>query len=110
MRFVFGCLSAAVVAAAVLTVSPATADAKPQCRPNGHLHYGASDSMSTKKSARRDAIASWVSFVDLEYGSAWANFKNARYKSISCRNQEAGWSCNVEANPCRAGNRRSARK
>jgi len=111
MRNVFcSCLSAAVIATGLLTVSPMTANAGQKCRPDGHLHYGASDSMPTRMAARRSAIEAWGSFVALEYGRSWANFRNARLKVMSCQTDEAGWSCNVEANPCRANRIRSVRK
>lgn len=86
-----------------------TAHAK-KCRPAGHLHHGQSSGQPSEEDARRDAIASWASFTALEYGNRWASFRNARYKKVSCYNREAGWTCNVEGNPCMSRRRRSARK
>ncbi len=101
-------MSAATVSALIL-FAPAEASAK-QCRPGGHLHHGVSEGMPSKEDARRSAIASWASFTDLEYGRGWSNFKKARYKTVSCFNKKDGWACSVEANPCKSGRRRSARK
>ncbi len=66
----------------------------------GHYHYG-SGTGGTKKRAEADAIASWASFTDLEYGSAWANFQKAANRRLSCSTGVGGFSCNVEARPCR---------
>lgn len=101
-------MGAALIAATVL-LAPTEASAK-KCRPGGHLHHGTADGMASKSDAKRSAIQSWASFTDLEYGRGWSNFKNARYRKVSCFNREAGWTCNVEANPCRGRVRRSARK
>lgn len=65
-----------------------------------HYHYG-SGSGSSKKAAQANAISSWSSFVDLEYGSAWAMFSKAGSKKISCT-QGSSWECSVEARPCRS--------
>ena len=42
-----------------------------------HYHYG-NGSGATKASAQRDAIGSWQSFTDFEYGSDWARFLEGR--------------------------------
>lgn len=112
MRIASGGLVVISLAVSSLIYSSSNADAagRKSCRPNGHMHYGTSDSQPTKKGAQRAAIAAWSSFTEFEYGAAWASYKYARYKSLSCQNKEAGWSCNVEANPCRATRRRTARK
>lgn len=112
MRTAVSGLVAGCVAVSFLILFPMTADAggRKSCRPDGHLHHGTSDSQPSKKAAQRAAIASWSSFTDFEYGPSWANFKHARYKSISCMSKESGWSCSVEANPCKGSRQRTARK
>jgi len=65
-----------------------------------HYHYG-NGSGSSKAAAQRDAIASWASFTDFEYGSDWARYSKAASKSISCKQSSAGFDCQVEARPCR---------
>lgn len=66
-----------------------------------HFHYG-SGSGSSKRAAQANAVSSWSSFVDLEYGSAWAIFAKAGSKKISCSPGSGGWDCSVEARPCRS--------
>ena len=68
------------------------------CMPD-HSHSGAG-SGSTKAAALADAAANWAGLVDLEYGSAFSHFSRAHGKSISCSNR-GGWSCSVQARPCR---------
>jgi hypothetical protein len=65
-----------------------------------HYHYG-SGTGSTKAAAQRDAIGSWQSFTDFEYGSDWARFSKAVGKRVSCSGSGGGFSCQVEARPCR---------
>ena len=65
-----------------------------------HYHYGNGNG-STKAAAQRDAIASWASFTDFEYGSDWARFGKAAGKSMSCSQSGGGFSCQVEARPCK---------
>lgn len=65
-----------------------------------HWHYG-SGSGATKAAAEREAIGSWQSFTDFEYGSDWARFSRAVAKRISCSQSAGGFSCQVEARPCR---------
>lgn len=65
-----------------------------------HYHYG-SGSGSTKAAAQKDAIGSWQSFTDFEYGSDWARFSKAVAKRVSCSESGSGYSCQVEARPCR---------
>ncbi|MGI9406683.1 MAG: hypothetical protein ACR2O4_09965 [Hyphomicrobiaceae bacterium] len=112
MRIVPACLGVALFAASLLTITTTDADAgsRKNCRPGGHLHHGVSDSKPTKQSARQSAIEAWSNFTEFEYGAGWGNFKNARYKSVSCFQKEAGWACSVEGNPCKAGRTRSAKK
>jgi len=70
------------------------------CMPD-HAHYG-SGSGSSRGAALADAAANWAGLVDIEYGSAFSHFSLARGKSISC-SRSGGWSCSVEARPCRRG-------
>ncbi|MGE0023097.1 MAG: hypothetical protein AB7S70_05625 [Hyphomicrobium sp.] len=65
-----------------------------------HWHYGNGEGR-TKAAAQRDAIGSWQSFTDFEYGSDWARFNKAVAKKISCSQSGSGFSCQVEARPCR---------
>jgi predicted Fe-S protein YdhL (DUF1289 family) len=65
-----------------------------------HWHYGNGNGR-TKAEAQRDAIGSWQSFTDFEYGSVWARFSNAAAKRVSCSQSGSGYSCQVEARPCR---------
>jgi hypothetical protein len=65
-----------------------------------HYHYG-NGTGSTKAAAQRDAISSWASFTDFEYGSDWARFGKAIGKRISCSGSAGSYSCQVEARPCR---------
>lgn len=66
-----------------------------------HWHYGSSGVQSSKRAAQRTAIRSWQDFTDLEYGSTWARYSVARSKKMSCSASSSGWSCDVEARPCR---------
>ncbi len=66
-----------------------------------HTHYATSTGAPDKKTATAEAVASWQSFTDLEYGSDWASFSKATAKRISCQNLARGWSCDVQARPCR---------
>jgi len=70
------------------------------CMPE-HYHSG-SGSGSSKTAALADAAADWAGLVDLEYGSAFSHFSRAHGKSVSCSNS-GGWSCSVQARPCRLG-------
>jgi hypothetical protein len=102
-----------VVAAFTASIAPALAQSETgfasmhtQARVKGklcmteHYHYG-SGSGSTKALAQRDAIGSWQSFTDFEYGSVWARFNNAEAKKVSCSQSGGSFSCQVEARPCR---------
>lgn len=70
------------------------------CMPD-HFHTGAG-SGATKAAAMRDAEGNWAGLVDFEYGSAFRHFSMAHGKTVSC-SQSGGWSCSVEARPCRRG-------
>lgn len=67
-----------------------------------HFHYGSSSGQATRKQAEAAAISSWASFVDLEYGSAWASYKKAGSRKMTCSQGSGGWECSVEARPCRS--------
>ena len=67
-----------------------------------HYHYGNSTAKSTRGAAERDAIGSWQSFTDFEYGSDWARYSRAAGKRMTCKGAGGGaWECSVEARPCR---------
>ncbi len=66
-----------------------------------HWHYGSSGTHSSKRAATRAAIVSWRDFTDLEYGSSWARWSRARSRKVDCSRSGSGWSCNVEARPCK---------
>ena len=66
-----------------------------------HWHYGSSGTKSSKAAAQRAAIASWQDFTDLEYGSVWARFSRAGSRKIGCSPTGGGWTCDVEARPCK---------
>jgi hypothetical protein len=70
------------------------------CMPD-HFHSGGG-SGSTKSAALADAQRNWAGLVVWEYGRAFGSFGLAHSKSISC-SQGGGWSCSVEARPCRHG-------
>lgn len=65
-----------------------------------HYHQGGG-SGGTRKAAEIDAIKSWSSFTDFEYGSVWARFSKAAGKGMSCTQVSTGWDCQVEARPCK---------
>jgi hypothetical protein len=66
-----------------------------------HFHFGAG-SGSSKAAALADAATNWAGLVDWEYGHAFSRFSMAHSKKISCSGGN-GWSCTVEARPCRRG-------
>ncbi|PPC82432.1 MAG: hypothetical protein CTY31_13010 [Hyphomicrobium sp.] len=65
-----------------------------------HYHYGSSAGLANKKKAEAEAISSWASFVDFEYGPTWANFKKASSKGMNCSQSTSGWGCELSARPC----------
>ncbi len=67
----------------------------------GHFHNGNSAGQPSKAIALNSAIGSWSSFTALEYGSDWASFKKAANKSVTCTQSGSGWSCDVNARPCK---------
>ena len=111
-KTILGLTTAVIVAAMPTIVSAATetglATALHSVRREGgrlcmtdHWHYGSSNGKSSKAAAQRAAIASWQDFTDLEYGSVWARFTRAASKKMGCSRASAGWSCDVEARPCK---------
>ena len=66
-----------------------------------HWHYGSSGTEGSKAAAQRAAIRSWQDFTDLEYGSVWARFSRAASRKVGCSRSGGGWTCDVEARPCR---------
>jgi hypothetical protein len=67
-----------------------------------HFHSGSSAGKDTRKQAEIAAISDWAGFTGWEYGSHWGHWALAESKSMSCQ-QAGGWSCTVEARPCRQG-------
>lgn len=67
-----------------------------------HFHYGSSSGKATKRQAEQAAVSAWSSFVDFEYGSAWASYRKAGSKKMTCSQGSGGWGCSVEARPCRS--------
>jgi len=66
-----------------------------------HFHYGSSAGQASERAAKAVAVRSWSGFVDLEYGSDWAHYGRAHSKSLKCENSTSGWSCFIEARPCK---------
>lgn len=102
----------AAAAVAVLAATPAVADqtgfdgihAKMRVGNkvcfDGHSHsgYGAGPN---KKAAEYAAIQSWADFTAAEYGSDWAHYGKSYKASMRCSQSAAGWSCDLDATPCR---------
>ncbi|MGI9406684.1 MAG: hypothetical protein ACR2O4_09970 [Hyphomicrobiaceae bacterium] len=111
MRSRIRSLSAASIMFAVATAYSVSADARVSkyCQGDRHMHYGSGGGPS-KKAARRAAIQSWADFTAFEYGNAFANYRNARFKRIACSRSSSGWSCDVEANPCRVARTTAKRR
>lgn len=105
------CLAAAT--AIMIACSPAAADdtglsTLHELRREGgrvcfldHYHYGSSAGLRSQKAAKASAVRSWQDFVDLEYGSDWARFSRAHSKAEKCEHSGSGWSCLIEARPCK---------
>jgi hypothetical protein len=66
-----------------------------------HYHYGNSSGALSRKAAEVEAVSSWSTFVDFEYGSDWARFSRAASKAVKCEQAGGGWGCAVEARPCK---------
>jgi hypothetical protein len=67
-----------------------------------HYHDG-SGSGANQELALRQAIRSWQSFTDLEYGSDWASYNNSVGKSVSCGRSMGEISCTISSRPCKGG-------
>jgi hypothetical protein len=68
-----------------------------------HFHDGAGNG-ETRKAAEAKAIASWVDFTVLEYGTDWGRYQLSGSKKMDCKEQGAKeWSCSVTSRPCKAG-------
>ena len=67
-----------------------------------HTHDGSGTGQS-QKAAMANAIASWRSFTDLEYGSDWASYSNSIEKVASCTSRADGFECHVASTPCKGG-------
>jgi len=106
-------LVAVVLAMTSVEISPVSADATGLAsihklrRERGHIcmadhwHYGSSATFRSRRRAQRDAIRSWADFVDLEYGSNWARWSRAGSRKVTCSRASGGYTCNVEARPCK---------
>jgi hypothetical protein len=66
-----------------------------------HWHFGSSGVQYSKRAAQRAAIRSWQDFTDLEYGSTWARYRRAAGRKMTCSPAVRGWSCDVQARPCK---------
>lgn len=75
-----------------------------------HFHNGTSAGAASKRGAMAQAIDSWQNFTALEYGTDWAQFRNAGSKTANCKAGSSGWSCEVEARPCKALGRPMGRR
>ncbi len=64
-----------------------------------HYHSGSGNG-ATRRLAEKAAIQSWTDFTAWEYGSSWGRYSLAASKSMNCDKSD-GWSCFVEARPCR---------
>lgn len=75
-----------------------------------HFHYGSSNGQPNRTAAEAEAIKSWASFTDLEYGNVWADFRIAASRGMKCGQSGNSWSCDVEARPCKRGGSVAFRK
>ena len=66
-----------------------------------HEHTGLGDMQKTRKLAIRAAARRWSAFTAWEYGDAWATWRHARGKKVTCEGQKGAISCVVLARPCR---------
>ena len=74
-----------------------------------HYHYGGESGARTRKQALAGAIAYWRGFTAAEYGNHWGSWRRAQSKSVNCEKSSGGWSCGVEARPCKPLRRRARR-
>ncbi len=65
-----------------------------------HNHSG-SGSGATRKIAEMQAVSSWYGYTSTEYGSDWSNINKAIKRSMKCAPSGGGWSCDVDATPCK---------
>jgi hypothetical protein len=65
-----------------------------------HFHYGSGNG-PTRARAERAANRSWAEFTAWEYGVHWGRYSIAVSKKTTCSPGAGGWSCAVEARPCR---------
>lgn len=65
-----------------------------------HFHYG-SGAGRTKPIALADAISSWQSFTDFEYGGRWASWKRSASKEIKYASTPQGFAADISSRPCR---------
>lgn len=70
-----------------------------------HPHYGQTGTWPTLAAAKTSAVKSWSGFTRLEYGEEWADFAHAAAQKFDCSassdSRGPGWTCNVEARPCK---------
>src|SRR5262245_60186643 len=64
-----------------------------------HVHYGSGNG-TTRAHAEGAAIRSWAEFTAWEYGNSWGRYSAAVSQNMKC-SQRSGWSCDVQARPCR---------
>lgn len=65
-----------------------------------HYHDGNGNGR-TRALAERSAIVSWSEFTAWEYGTPWGRYSIAVGKAMDCTPGSGGWSCHVQARPCR---------
>ena len=65
-----------------------------------HYHDGAGNGAS-RVLAEKSAIVSWSEFTAWEYGTPWARYTNAVSKTMNCSQSSGGWTCQIQARPCR---------
>lgn len=67
-----------------------------------HFHSGSSSGQPNQRAALSAAIAEWSGFTSWEYSARWGSFRLAESKRVNCGPSGNGWSCNIEARPCRS--------
>ena len=66
-----------------------------------HFHDG-NGTGPTRAKAEAAAIRAWVEFTAWEYGNPWGRYTIAASKKMTCSGGSGGWTCAVEARPCRS--------
>lgn len=66
-----------------------------------HFHYGNGSSPKSKARALAEAKRAWASFVNVEYGPAWARYSLAGSKGGNCTRSGGDYNCAISARPCR---------